>query len=85
MGLRIINIATMNKCLMIKWWWKIMTTEADTLWLSILKAKYFPTSNPMFAYSRGGSQFWKDLVKVPPFLKNTSNLWLVTALQFIFG
>ena len=65
-GLGIINTRVMNICLLIKWWWKIMTVGADVLWFSILKAKYFPNSNPMFAPARRGSQFWKALVKVRP-------------------
>ena len=69
-GFGILSTAIMNKCLMIKWWWKIMTTEEDTLCLSIPKAKYFPISNPMFASSRGGSQFWEYLVKVRPIWKD---------------
>ena len=43
-----------------------MTTGADSLWYSILKAKYFPQSSPMFASARRGSQFWKNLVKFRP-------------------
>ena len=43
-----------------------MTTGADSLWYSILKAKYFPQSSPLFASARRGSQFWKNLVKVRP-------------------
>ena len=63
-GLGIINMSVMNKCLMIKWWWKIMSSGASSLWYSILKAKYFPHSSPMFAGARHGSQFWKDPIKV---------------------
>lgn len=47
-GLGIINTLVMNKCLMIKWWWKIMFLEERPTWLSLLKAKYFPSSSPMF-------------------------------------
>ena len=65
-GLGILNTSIMNQCLMIKWWWKIMSAEDQPLWLLILKAKYFPSSSPMFALPRGGSQFWKSLVKVRP-------------------
>ena len=36
------------------------------MWLDILKAKYFPSSSPMFTLPLGGSQFWKSLVKVRP-------------------
>ena len=43
-----------------------MTTGVGSLWFSILKAKYFFLSSPLFASARGGSQFWKDLVKVRP-------------------
>ena len=43
-----------------------MSAEEQPLWLLILKAKYFPSSSPMFALPRGGSQFWKSLVKVRP-------------------
>ena len=54
-GLGIINTSIMNQCLMIKWWWKIMSAGDQPLWLSILKAKYFPSSSPMFANAHGGS------------------------------
>ena len=48
-----------------------MTSGAYSLWFPTLKAKYFPHSSPMFAPARGGSQFWKDLVRVRPlFLEN---------------
>jgi hypothetical protein len=47
-----------------------MSSGRDSLWYSILRAKYFPSSNPMFASSRAGSQFWKDLVKVRPLFKD---------------
>ena len=43
-----------------------MTLEEPPTWLSILKAKYFPSSSPMFAPASGGSQFWRQLVKVRP-------------------
>lgn len=70
-GLGIINTAIMNKCLLVKWWWKIMTSGAGSLWFSILKAKYFPHTSLLFAPAHGGSQFWKDLVRVRPlFLEN---------------
>ena len=66
-GLGIINILVVNKCLIIKWWWKIMTTTSDKpLWLNILKAKYFPNSSSTLARASGASQFWKDLVKLRP-------------------
>ena len=58
-GLGIINTLVLNKCLMIKWWWKIMFLEEHPTWLSLLKSKYFPSSSPMFASSSGGSQFWR--------------------------
>ena len=54
-GLGIINTSVMNKCLILKWWWKIMFLEEHPLWLSFLKAKYFPVSSLMFASSSGGS------------------------------
>ena len=63
-GLGIINTLVMNKCLIIKWWWKIMSSPDKPLWYNILKAKYFPSSSPMFAPASGASQFWKDLVKL---------------------
>lgn len=63
-GLGIINTSIMNKCLNIKWWWRILSTEPGVMWLDILKAKYFPTSSPPFASAVGGSQFWRQLIKV---------------------
>lgn len=63
-GLGIINTAVMNKCLIIKWWWKILTVDQGTMGLKLLKAKYFPNGSPLFASAVGGSQFWRDLVKV---------------------
>lgn len=63
-GLGIINKTAMNKCLIIKWLWRIVSTDPDTMWLKILKAKYIHNSSPMFASAVGGSQFWKSLVKV---------------------
>src|SRR4051812_3421999 len=69
-GLGIINTAVMNKCLIIKWWWKIMSSSESPLWLRILKAKYYPESSPMFAPASGGSQFWQDLVKVRPLFQS---------------
>ena len=65
-GLGIINTLVLNKCRMIKCWWKIMFLEEHPTWLSLLKSKYFPSSSPMFASSSGGSQFWRQLIKVRP-------------------
>ena len=50
-----------------------MSAEEQLLWLSILKAKYFPSSSPMFALPRGGSKFWKSLVKVRPVFQSFVN------------
>ena len=47
-----------------------MTLEERPFWLSILKAKYFPSSSPMFASASGGSQFWRQLVKVRPIFRS---------------
>lgn len=63
-GLGITNTSIMNKCLIIKWWWRIMHSSPGVLWFDILKFKYFPTTRPMFASASHGSQFWRDLVKV---------------------
>jgi hypothetical protein len=63
-GLGIFNTYVMNKCLIIKWWWKILTSDLDSLWLQLLKAEYFPDCSPMFATATRGSQFWRDLIKV---------------------
>lgn len=41
-----------------------MTSGEGCLWFSLLKAKYFPLGSPMFTSATGGSQFWKDLVKL---------------------
>ena len=41
-----------------------MSLEERPLCLSFLKAKYFSDSSPMFASFSGGSQFWRQLVKV---------------------
>jgi hypothetical protein len=63
-GLGILNTSVMNKCLILKWWRRIMTSGPGTLWFLLLKAKYFPLGGPLFASASHGSQFWKDLVKV---------------------
>lgn len=60
----IINTPIMNKCLIIKWWRRILSIEPSVLWFGILKAKYFPTSSPLFASAISGSQFWHQVVKV---------------------
>lgn len=39
-GLGILNTQVMNGCLIIKWWWRIMTATPGTLWFDILKARY---------------------------------------------
>ena len=39
-------------------------------WLNLLKAKYFPSSSPMFAPSSGGSQFWRQLVSIRPIFRS---------------
>lgn len=63
-GLGIINTSIMNKCLIFKWWWRILTSSPGVMWFDILKAKYFPSSSPLFASAARGSQFWRELVKV---------------------
>ena len=47
-----------------------MSAEDQPLWMDMLKAKYFPSLSPMFAVPRGGSQFWKSLVKVRPIFQS---------------
>ena len=47
-----------------------MSFVEPPLWLTILKAKYLPTSSPMFALSSGGSQFWHQLVNVRPIFQS---------------
>lgn len=39
-GLGILDTTTMNTSPLFKWLWKLLTTGPETLWLSILKAKY---------------------------------------------
>ena len=41
-----------------------MTAYPGTLWLEILRAKYFPNGSPMFVAAAGASLFGADLVKV---------------------
>ena len=43
-----------------------MSLDDRPAWLSLLKAKYFPSSSSMFAPSSGGSQFWRQLVIIRP-------------------
>lgn len=56
-GLGITNTSIMNKRLIMKWWWLIYNEPPETLWIQILKAKYFPNTTSFFAHTRGGSQF----------------------------
>jgi hypothetical protein len=42
--LGIINTKIMNKCLLVKWIWKIYQ-QPDELWFKILKAKYLGEKN----------------------------------------
>lgn len=44
-----------------------LSADPGELWLRILKAKYFPDSNPLSAPGSAGlacSQFWRQLLKV---------------------
>ena len=84
-GLGIINTRVMNICLLIKWWWKIMTVGDDPLWFSILKAKYFPHSNPMFAPGGVVRSFGKPLLKFGRFFWSMSSFVWVMGLLFVFG
>lgn len=67
-GLGILNTAVMNECLMIKWWWKIVSTMGSPnpkpLWYTILQGKYFPASSPLMVNPSNGSQFWRSIYKV---------------------
>ena len=63
-GLGILNTQVMNTCLIVKWWWRIMTANPEALWFQILKDMYFPSGSPMFAIANGASQFWSDIIKV---------------------
>lgn len=67
MGYR--NFASFNKALLGKQFWR-MLKNPKSLWAQVLKASYFPTSNPMEA-KRGASPSWvwssllegRDLIK----------------------
>lgn len=54
----------MNKCLILEWWCRILSADPKELWLCILKAIYFPSSSPLMVSGSGGSQFWRQLLKV---------------------
>ena len=66
-GLGILNSKLMNEALMIKWIWKIY--QLDTIWASIIKAKYSANGDIFTNTDRGGSQFWKSLHKVKHLFK----------------
>lgn len=71
----------MNKCLILKWWWRILSADPSELWLRILKAMYFPSSSPLMVSGSGGSQFWRQLVKVEMILGLSLNfLWAMVRL-----
>lgn len=64
-GLGITNASIMNKCLLLKWWWKICQPSCgDARWSQILKAKCFLDNEPVFSSARNNSQFWKALIKI---------------------
>ena len=43
----ILNTVIMNKCLIMKWWWCILTIGSGTLWFYLLKV--FPLVEPLVA------------------------------------
>lgn len=43
------------------------------MWFDILKAKYFPSCSPLFGSASGGSQFWRQLVKVRNYFRSRVN------------
>lgn len=46
-GVGIIKTSLMNKCLIMKWWWRIHHDSPQVLWFKLLKAKYFPDMDPI--------------------------------------
>lgn len=62
-GLGILDLEIMNKCLLMKWLWKLENSEG--LWQELIHNKYL--SNQTLAAVSGGSNdshFWQGLMKV---------------------
>src|SRR3954470_17804214 len=68
-GLGVKNIALFNLALLFKWRWKILQ-GTDSLWFSILKARYGDLSYKMLSGDKGLSPtsscsfWWRDLVNI---------------------
>lgn len=83
--LGIIDTSVMNKCLIIKWWWRIFHTPSGTLWLDILKAKYFPDCSPMFAPALVAPRFGVIFLKLEMIFNLMSGLWWAMGRTCVFG
>ncbi|KAK1666246.1 hypothetical protein QYE76_054405 [Lolium multiflorum] len=58
----------MNIALLSKWIWKLYQDD-DSIWATIIRAKYRDADNLFEGSGQGGSQFWKSLHKIKHFFK----------------
>lgn len=64
-GLGIVDTRLMNKCLMVKWIWKLVT-DGQGLWADIIRAKYLRSKDLLVDHHNPGSQFWNAIQKLKP-------------------
>lgn len=55
----------MNKCLIVKWIWKLVT-NGQGLWADILRAMYLRSKDLLVDHHNPGSQFWNAIRKLKP-------------------
>ena len=79
-GLGVLDLNSMNKCLLSKWIWKI--ENLDGLWQKILKEKYIK-GKPLISIRKkqSDSHFWKGILNVKDmfykFCRKKSWKWLI--------
>jgi hypothetical protein len=62
-GLGLINTKKMNIALLLKWAWRLSQDE-DSIWATLIRAKYRNADNLWASSGLGGSQFWKSLNEI---------------------
>ncbi|OAY72929.1 hypothetical protein ACMD2_16963 [Ananas comosus] len=69
-GLGILDTGTMNRALLVKWWWKLQTAP-QLQWNKLLRDLFYRRRRPLKegGYFRPASSWWKDVLRLKDIYK----------------
>lgn len=69
-GLGILNVASMNRALLVKWWWRFRTAP-QLQWTKIIHALFYKRKKPLREgkYFRPHSHWWKGVLTTKEIFK----------------